>query len=87
MSAERDTAGIREEIRALEVYCEELAEAIGEFEHEARRCRDRQERAGGESRQAAKQLKRVEDNRKLNRKELERARRRLDELRGRLPED
>lgn len=73
---------VEDEIAELEEYCEELAEAIDEFEHEARRCRDRLERVGGQSHELTRELARLTDNRNLNRRELEQARRRLQELRG-----
>lgn len=77
----RDVDEIEAEIRSLQEYCEGLLEAIDEFEHQTRRCRDRLERAGGESHQVARELTRLNHNRRLNRKELDKARRRLDELR------
>ena len=79
-----DRERLEAEIATLEEYCEELAEAIDEFEHEARRCRDRLERAGGESHQLARELGRLTRNRDFNREELEKSRRRLDRLRSRL---
>lgn len=77
----------REEIVRLEEYCEELADAIDEFEHEARRCRDRLERVGGQSHRLTRDLKALEDNRAYNRRELERARVRISELRSALDAD
>lgn len=76
------TARIEQEIAALEAYCEELVEAIDEFEHETRRCRDRLERAGGDTHQLSRALKQLADNRNLNRMELEKSRRRIDELKA-----
>jgi chromosome segregation ATPase len=64
----------------LEKYCEGLAEAIDEFEHEARRCRDKIQRQGGESHRLARELRSLKRNCDFNRDELERARRRLTEL-------
>lgn len=84
MSRDPDIARIKDKIRSLEEYCEELLEAMGEFEHEARRCRDRLERAGEEPQRLERELKRLNDNRRLNGKELVKARRRLDGLRRRL---
>jgi len=69
-----------DEVAALEEYCEELEDAIDEFEHEVRRCRDRLERVGGQSHQLTRELKRLTNNRDLNFRELERARSRLAEL-------
>lgn len=68
------------EISSLEEYCEELSDAIDDFEHEARRCRDKLERVGGLSHDLARELKRLEENRNLNRRELEKANRRIAEL-------
>jgi chromosome segregation ATPase len=68
------------EIAALEEYCEELSDAIDDFEHEARRCRDKLERVGGLSHDLARELKRLEENRNLNRREMEKARHRIAEL-------
>lgn len=81
MGREPETGQVDDEIRALETYCDQLGDAIDEFNHEARRCRDRLERAGGESHDVARELKRLNDNLRLNRSELDRARRRLDTLR------
>lgn len=81
VNGEPGSQDVEDEIRSLEEYCDQLAEAIDEFEHEARRCRDRLERAGGASHDLARELKRLEDNRRFSRRELERARQRLDELR------
>lgn len=71
---------IEDEIRRLEKYCEGLVEAIDEFEHEARRCRDRIERQSGEPHKLARELQTLTRNCDLNRDELEKARRRLAEL-------
>lgn len=79
VNGESGTDGPDDEIRSLETFCEQLEEAIDEFEHEARRCRDRLER-GGESHRITRELKRLRDNRDLNRAELDRARRRLETL-------
>lgn len=76
------TEQIEREIAALETYCEELAEAIDELEHNTRRCRDRLERAGGDPHQIARALKQLTGNRDLNRRELEKSRRRIDELKA-----
>lgn len=81
MTLNRDIDAQAAEARSLQEYCEGLREAIDEFEHEARRCRERLERVGGDSHQLARELARLERNRKDNRKALEQARRRLDELR------
>lgn len=70
------------EVESLEAYCEELVEAIDDFEHQARRCRDRLERAGGLSRGAEAELKRLKQNRELNREELEKSRRRIKALKA-----
>lgn len=78
------TEEIEREIAALEAYCEELAEAIDELEHDTRRCRDRLERAGGDLHQIARALKQLAENRDLNRRELERSRRRIDDLKAAL---
>ncbi|MFZ0486489.1 MAG: hypothetical protein WAL83_05785 [Arenicellales bacterium] len=71
---------LEDEVAALEKYCEELEDAIDEFEHEERRCRDRLERGGGQSHQLTLELKRLTDNRDFNCRELERARAQLAEL-------
>lgn len=84
MSDGEGTGQIEREIAALEAYCEELAEAIDELEHDTRRCRDRLERAGGDLHQIARALKQLTENRDLNRRELEKSRRRIDELRAAL---
>ena len=68
------------EIAALQEYCEELSDAIDDFKHEARRCRDKLERVGGRSHDLAQELKRLEENRNLNRRELDKANRRIAEL-------
>lgn len=77
---------IESEIARLEEYCEELANAIDDFEHEARRCRDKLERAGGDSHQIARALKILADNRDFNRQELQESRRRIEALRAELSE-
>ncbi|MGA8259707.1 MAG: hypothetical protein WB783_05780 [Arenicellales bacterium] len=71
---------MEEEIRRLEKYCEGLVDAIDEFEHEARRCRDKIERQSGEPHNLARELQTLTRNCDLNRGELEKARRRLAEL-------
>lgn len=78
---------IRDEIEALEAYCAELIGAIDEFEHDARRCRDRLERVGGQSHRLSRDLKRLEQNRDFNRRELADSRRRMEALRGELEQD
>lgn len=75
---------LRNEIETLEAYCEELVEAIDDFEHQARRCRDRLEREGGLSHGAEAELKRLKRNRELNREELEKSRRRIETLKTEL---
>lgn len=75
---------IRNEIERLEAYCEELVESIDDFEHQARRCRDRLEREGGLSHGAEAELKRLKQNRELNREELEKSRRRIEALKAEL---
>lgn len=72
------------EVETLEAYCEELVEAIDDFEHQARRCRDRLEREGGLSHGAEAELKRLKQNRELNREELEKSRRRIEKLKAEL---
>lgn len=72
------------EVQTLEAYCEELVEAIDDFEHQARRCRDRLEREGGLSHGAEAELKRLKQNRELNREELEKSRRRIKKLKAEL---
>lgn len=86
MSENGRTDRIQSEIATLELYCEELMNAIDDFEHEARRCRDKLERAGGDSHQIARALKALADNRDLNSKELEESRRRIEALRAELAE-
>lgn len=83
--SERKNA-IESEIASLQEYCDELADAIDDFEHQARRCRDRLERSGGESHDAARDLKRFTDNRDFNRSELEKSRRRIEQLKAELAE-
>lgn len=78
------TRRLRNEIETLQAYCEELVEAIDEFEHQARRCRDRLERAGGLSHGAEAELKRLKQNRELNREELEKSRYRIEQLKAEL---
>jgi predicted RNase H-like nuclease (RuvC/YqgF family) len=77
-------ARMEREITDLETYCEELAEAIDDFDHEARRCRDRLERAGGGTHEINRELRRLSENRRLNRRELDKARRRIDALKAEL---
>lgn len=86
MSENGRTSRIESEIATLEEYCEELVNAIDDFDHEARRCRDKLERAGGDSHQVARSLKRLADNRDFNKKELEKSRRRIAALRAGLTE-
>lgn len=86
MPDSEQTKAIHDEIAALEEYCNELVDAIDEFEHQARRCRDRLERAGGESHDAARDLKRLIENRDYNRSELDKSRRRIERLRAGLAE-
>lgn len=75
---------IRSEIARLEAYCEELADAIDEFEHDARRCRERLERAGGAPHRMARELERLNANRDFNRRELLSSRRRIEQLQAEL---
>lgn len=72
------------EIEKLEAYCDELVEAIDDFEHQSRRCRDRLEREGGLSLGAEAELKRLKQNRELNREELAKSRRRIEKLKAEL---
>lgn len=81
MSADGESsAGAGAEIARLEKYCEQLEDAIDELEHDARRCRDKLERAGGDSHGLSRELDRLKRNSAYNRKELEAARRRIHEL-------
>lgn len=75
---------LRNEIETLEAYCEELVEAIDDFEHRARRCRDQLEREGGLSPGAEAELRRLKHNRELNREELETSRCRIEKLKAEL---
>ncbi|MDZ7841620.1 MAG: hypothetical protein U5R46_12530 [Gammaproteobacteria bacterium] len=84
MHDEERNRRLRYELETLEAYCEELVEAIDDFEHQARRCRDRLEREGGLSHGAEAELKRLKQNRELNREELKRSRRRIEELKAEL---
>lgn len=80
--AERER--LEREIAALEAYADELADAIDDFEHESRRCRDRLERAGGDPYRLARELERLAGNRDFNRRELEDCGRRLNRLKTEL---
>lgn len=68
------------EIRRLELFSEKLLEAIDDFEHELRRCSDAAERAGRGSSQNERRVQQLLRNRELNRQDLERTRRRIEEL-------
>lgn len=50
----------------------ELLSALAEFEHEARRIRDRLERSGGHSLILEAEFRRLNDNLELTRRDLER---------------
>lgn len=81
MSA-KGNASAGSEIARLEAYCEQLEDAIDELEHEARRCRDKLERAGGHTHAISRELERLKRNSAHNRKELAAARRRVDALKS-----
>ena len=68
------------EIKRLEGYCRQLIDAIDEFEHELRRCKDAAERAGGASASVAKRMRELRDNIDLNTRELDQARRSIERL-------
>ena len=85
VSKNNSNGDVDSEIAWLEEYCDGLSEAIGDLAHEARRVRDKLERVGGQSHQLTRELKRLEENRRFNLKELEKARRRLAELRKQSP--
>ncbi|HSH41292.1 MAG TPA: hypothetical protein VK973_04120 [Arenicellales bacterium] len=80
MPRRRSPEQIQSEIARLEAYCNELADAIDDFEHNARRCRERLERSGGAPRQIERELERLSANRELNRRELMRTRQRIEQL-------
>ena len=68
------------ETQRLEAFCKQLVEAIDEFEHELRRCKDAMERAGGRSAEHERRMRKLLENRDMNIKELEKARQRIREL-------
>ena len=58
----------------LEISKRELSSALAEFEHQARRIRDRLERGGGRSSVLEMELKQVEENLDLTRRDIARVR-------------
>ncbi len=75
---------IEAEIKLLLERHEQLGEALGEFEHEARRTRDALERLGGRSRVLEKKAVSLRKNRQLTRYDLRKQADSLDRLRQRL---
>lgn len=71
---------IFEEIEALESFCRELENAIDDFEHGLRREQDRLERSGGNDSDIYKRMSLLRDNRTLNIQDLDKTRKRLEEL-------
>jgi len=80
MSGAPGAGGSDDEIAGLEARCGQLEEAIDQLEHEARRCRDKLERAGGQSRALSAEIDRLERSSARNRRELQAARRRINAL-------
>lgn len=56
----------------------QLASAISEFEHQLRRIRDRLERSGGHAPLIETELRQVQENLDLARRDINRVRNRLD---------
>jgi len=71
----------RERIAELELRERELASALSELDHQARRLGDRIEREGAALGDTASQRAALERNRHLNREELEQVRAELRRLR------
>ncbi len=61
---------LQAEIDALETRKHHLGQALGEFEHEARRVGDGLERAGGRAPELEARLKTLADNQRLTEKQI-----------------
>jgi DNA-binding MarR family transcriptional regulator len=72
----------RERIAELEMRERELAAALAELDHQARRLGDRIERDGGAVGSTASERAALDRTRRLNREELEQVRAELRRLRG-----
>lgn len=74
-----------ESIARLEREQRTLAEALAEFEHEARRVRDQLERRGGRGFVLEERLGQLERNVAVTRRDLENVRNKLDEMKRGTP--
>ena len=83
-SLREEAETIRAELRHLDQIDDVLDEARGEFEHELRRAGDALVRAGGRSWGVENRIKELKGNIALNRKDLEKNKKRRQELEIRL---
>ena len=63
-------ADVKKQIKDLKSFADQLREALDEIGHEIRRCRDALERHGGRSPEYERRMRILQDNAKLNIKEL-----------------